>query len=74
MALILESRYRKYPNWIKLILIRKVTDIAAIGIAEKNEPKRFETAFAGIPTNIWLVFEDPAECYDLVKEVVGEKR
>jgi hypothetical protein len=73
MALILESRYRKYPNWIKLILIRKVTDIASIGIAEKNEPERFEKAFDGIPTNIWHVFEDPGECYDIVKEVVGEK-
>jgi hypothetical protein len=73
MALILESRYRKYPNWIKLILIRKVTDIASIGIAEKNEPERFEKAFVDVPKGIWHIFEDPGECYDLVREVVGEK-
>jgi hypothetical protein len=41
--------YGKFPGWVKLILIRKVKDISAIGIAAKNEPKRFETAFAGVP-------------------------
>jgi phosphatidate phosphatase APP1 len=40
---------RAFPGWIKLVLIRKVTDIAAIGIEAKNEPKRFEEAFAGVP-------------------------
>jgi hypothetical protein len=38
-----------FPGWIKLILIRKVDDIAAIGIKEKNEPERFERAFEGLP-------------------------
>ena len=41
--------YRTYPGWVHLILIRKVTDIASVGIAEKNEPQRFETAFQGVP-------------------------
>lgn len=41
--------YRKHPEWIKLILIRKVTDIAAIGTETKNAPKRFEDAFKGVP-------------------------
>lgn len=40
---------RAFPGWIKLVLIRKVTDIAAIGIEEKNEPRRFERAFEGVP-------------------------
>ncbi|KAK4153668.1 hypothetical protein C8A00DRAFT_15150 [Chaetomidium leptoderma] len=40
---------RAFPGWIKLVLIRKVTDIAAIGIKEKNEPSRFEKAFDGVP-------------------------
>ena len=32
-----------------MVLIRKVTDIASVGIKEKNEPERFEKAFAGVP-------------------------
>lgn len=40
---------RAFPGWIKLVLIRKVTDIAAVGIKEKNEPERFEKAFEGVP-------------------------
>ncbi|SPQ24963.1 823dc3c9-e006-4603-b031-2aae6b72bddc [Thermothielavioides terrestris] len=64
--------YRAFPGWIKLILIRKVTDIAAIGIREKNEPERFEKAFAGVPRETWHVFEDPAECRQLVQMAVGK--
>jgi len=55
---------------VKLILIRKVTDIAAIGIAEKNEPSRFKKAFKGVPASSWFVFENPEECYPIVSEVV----
>lgn len=40
---------RAFPGWMKLVLVRKVTDIAAIGIEEKNEPERFEKAFEGVP-------------------------
>ena len=54
--------YREYPGWVKLILIRKVTDIAAIGIESKNADSRFEQAFKGIPREAWYVFEDPSEC------------
>ncbi|KAK3325141.1 hypothetical protein B0H66DRAFT_547447 [Apodospora peruviana] len=39
---------RKFPGWAKLVLIRKVTDIAAIGTEKKNEPERFEKAFKGV--------------------------
>ncbi|KAI9645067.1 hypothetical protein NHQ30_005801 [Ciborinia camelliae] len=63
--------YRKNPTWIKLILIRKVTDIAAIGIVEKNEPERFEKAFVGVPKSAWRIFESPEECYDVVEGLVG---
>ncbi|PQE08869.1 actin filament organization app1 protein [Rutstroemia sp. NJR-2017a BVV2] len=65
--------YRKNPEWIKLILIRKVTDIAAIGIREKNEPERFENAFKDIPKSVWKVFEDPQECYEVVDNLVRER-
>ncbi|KAI0834015.1 hypothetical protein F5Y06DRAFT_290092 [Hypoxylon sp. FL0890] len=54
--------YRAYPGWVKAILIRKVEDIAAIGIEAKNEPERFEKAFQGVPREVWHVFSDTAEC------------
>jgi hypothetical protein len=54
-----------------LILIRKVTDIAAVGLQEKNDPERFETAFKGIPSDAWYVFETAEECYQIIKDVVA---
>ncbi|KAL7929157.1 hypothetical protein V8C35DRAFT_203469 [Trichoderma chlorosporum] len=62
--------YRTFPGWIRMIFIRKVTDSAALGLAEKNEPQRFEKAFTGVPRNAWHVFQDPGECLDLVKDAV----
>jgi hypothetical protein len=53
-----------------MILIRKVTDIAAIGIEEKNEPERFEKAFQDVPRDRWHVFEDPKECHEILEKVV----
>lgn len=49
--------YREFPGWIKLILIRKVTDFAAIGKTEKNDPARFEEAFQGVPKYVQQYFE-----------------
>ncbi|KAL2148417.1 hypothetical protein VTH82DRAFT_2337 [Thermothelomyces myriococcoides] len=62
---------RAFPQWIKLVLIRKVTDVAAVGIEEKNEPKRFEKAFDGVPRELWHVFEEPKECWDLIRRTVA---
>lgn len=66
------GRYRTFPGWIKLILIRKATDIAEIGLEEKNEPVRFERAFKGIPRTAWHVFEDPSECVPIVNNCINE--
>ncbi|KAF4629063.1 hypothetical protein G7Y89_g9086 [Cudoniella acicularis] len=63
--------FHKFPGWVHLILIRKVTDIAAIGIEEKNEPERFEKAFEGVPKNVWHIFESPEECYKILNDVTG---
>jgi phosphatidate phosphatase APP1 len=63
--------YRRYPGWIRLIFIRKVTDIAKDNMKEKNEPSRFEKAFEGVPTDVWYVFESPEECYQRINDVVG---
>ncbi|ETS80948.1 hypothetical protein PFICI_08477 [Pestalotiopsis fici W106-1] len=62
--------YRAFPGWVKLILIRKVIDIASIGIEAKNEPERFEEAFNDVPRDRWHVFEDPAECKSIIQRVV----
>ncbi|KXJ86781.1 hypothetical protein Micbo1qcDRAFT_125763 [Microdochium bolleyi] len=64
--------YRKFPGWVKLILIRKVEDIAAIGIEGKNEPQRFEDAFKDIPREAWHVFHSPAECDEIIQRVVAK--
>jgi len=64
--------YRTVPGWIELILIRKVEDVSAIGIADKNNPERFEKAFEGIPREAWHVFTEPSECSRLIQDVVGK--
>lgn len=62
--------YNKFSGWVRLILIRKVTDIAAVGIEEKNEPGRFEKAFKSVPKDLWHVFESPEECYDIIENAI----
>lgn len=56
--------YRRYPGWIHAIVIRKVTDVAHM--EENNKPERFEEAFKDVPANVWTVFEEPKELYDVV--------
>ncbi|KAK3378618.1 hypothetical protein B0H63DRAFT_525835 [Podospora didyma] len=60
---------KTFPGWVKLILIRKVTDIAAVGTQTKNEPQRFEKAFEGVPRDMWFVFEEPTECQPMLERV-----
>lgn len=62
--------YRAFPGWIKMILIRKATDVSAIGIEDKNKLERFEKAFKGVPVEAWHVFEDPNECRGIVRELL----
>ncbi|KAJ2892369.1 hypothetical protein MKZ38_009945 [Zalerion maritima] len=61
--------YRRFPGWMKLILIRRVTDIAAVGIEEKNDNARFEEAFKGVPREAWHVFDHPEECAPLLAKL-----
>ncbi|KAI1174242.1 hypothetical protein F4777DRAFT_394167 [Nemania sp. FL0916] len=63
--------YRRYPEWVKAIFIRKVEDIAAIGIESKNEPERFEKAFKDVPREIWHVFTDPETVREKVDQLVS---
>jgi hypothetical protein len=55
-----------------MIFIHKVDDIAAVGINEKNEPERFEKAFEGVPPEAWHLFTDPAECTQLVQDIISQ--
>ncbi|KAF9878288.1 actin filament organization protein app1 [Colletotrichum karsti] len=64
--------YREFKGWVKLILIRKVADIAAVGISAKNEPERFEKAFKNIPRDDWFVFENPVDCTKIIRDVVAQ--
>ena len=61
--------YAKYPDWIKAIYIRKVTD--APNMETKNKPQRFRDAFKDVPDNVWRVFVDPKELVDHLKHVAG---
>lgn len=56
--------YRRYPNWVHAIIIRKVTD--APHMEEKNIPERFEKAFQDVPSHVWTLFEDPLDLYKVV--------
>lgn len=55
--------YRKHGKWVGAIFIRKVTGVAEMDEAKKNNPERFEKAFQGVPESVWHVFSDPSELY-----------
>ena len=59
--------YKNHPDWVQAIFIRKVTNIP--NMEEQNSPKRFEEAFKEVPDNVWKVFEEPDELYELVDEL-----
>lgn len=64
--------YRRYPEWVHAIAIRKVTDVAHM--EENNKAERFEEAFKGLPSELWTVFEDPKELYDFVDNLGMEEQ
>lgn len=59
--------YKRHPEWIHTIVIRKVTDVPRMD--EQNSPKRFAEAFKHVPKNVWRVFEDPREVYSMLDEI-----
>lgn len=60
---------RKFPGWVKAVFIRKVTDVAEMEDSGKNDDKRFETAFHGVPRDVWRTFEDPSELLKAVDQL-----
>ncbi|KIY03138.1 uncharacterized protein Z520_01605 [Fonsecaea multimorphosa CBS 102226] len=63
------AMYAKYPDWIKAIYIRKVTE--APHMENKNKNQRFIDAFKDVPDQVWRVFVDPKELADHIKHVAG---
>jgi len=68
----LTFRYRTYPGWIKKIWIHVVSGVDLSEEKTKNDPKRFTTAFQGIPQDVWTTFVDPAELADHFPEVSND--
>jgi phosphatidate phosphatase APP1 len=62
---------RKFPGWVSVIFIRKVTGIAGMDEGTKNGEARFEKAFEGVEKSIWHVFTDPNEVAEKVDALVG---
>ncbi|KAH0105113.1 hypothetical protein KCU66_g14114, partial [Aureobasidium melanogenum] len=55
---------RRYPGWVKAIYIRRVPDENGIQGAlnpDRNSAKRFDTAFKGLDSKMWLVFDEADE-------------
>jgi hypothetical protein len=61
--------YRKHPEWIKAIYIRKVTD--APFMERKNRDERFEEAFKDVPRSVWRVFVEPEELEEGVQQLAA---
>ena len=58
--------YRRYPEWVGKIFIRKVSGVAEMDETKKNSDERFENAFRGVPEDTYHVFEKPEEVYEKV--------
>ncbi|KAI4848807.1 hypothetical protein E4T44_03718 [Aureobasidium sp. EXF-8845] len=64
---------RRHPGWIKAIYIRRVPDENKVQAAlnpERNSNKRFEAAFKGLDSKMWLVFDEPDELRKNVQMLV----
>ncbi|KAL4741763.1 hypothetical protein BDV11DRAFT_182374 [Aspergillus similis] len=59
--------YRRHPEWIHAILVRKVMDVPHM--EEQNSSKRFAEAFRDVPKHIWRVFEHPRDVYDVLDQI-----
>jgi phosphatidate phosphatase APP1 len=51
---------QKYPNQVRMILIRNIT-------CESRECERYKTAFAHVPPALWQLYEQPTEIRDVLK-------
>ena len=65
---------REFPGWIQKVFIRRVTDVAETNKCGKNDPDRFEKAFARVDRAVWTVFDEPEELYDEINRLKSRKR
>lgn len=56
-----------------MILIRRVENIAEVGLEEKNDASRFEKAFKDVPKDVWHVYSDAEECHRYIDKVISAK-
>ncbi|KAF9892743.1 hypothetical protein FE257_001145 [Aspergillus nanangensis] len=61
--------YKRHPDWIQAIWIRKVTDVPYM--EARNAPERFENAFKDVPRRVWRVFEQPHEMDQQVDHIAA---
>ena len=69
--------YRKRPEWIKGIFIRRVKEkFLDFEFWRKNKSRnresRFKEAFKDVPDHVWHVFDDPKELYERVQDLHNE--
>jgi hypothetical protein len=60
------NSYKAHPTKVKGIFIRRVQGVNLTMEKTLNNPTRFEQAFAGVPKEVWEVFDNPAELGDKV--------
>ena len=64
--------YRKHPNWVRAIYVRRVpAEGDSDAMDDKNSDKRFEKAFKGVPKEVWRTFDDPSELYGAVDTLLA---
>jgi len=61
--------YREFPGWVRAIFIRRVSGVASVD-PSKNKASRFESAFKGVPRDVWYVFDEPEECDARIEKLV----
>jgi len=71
--LVVLQKSNGYRGRVARIFIRKVVGVNPELEVKLNAPERFETAFAGIPKNIWKVFEKGEEVMDEIEGLRKER-
>ena len=64
--------YRRHPDWVRAIYVRRVPAAGdSDAMDDKNADERFAKAFKDVPKDIWRVYDDPAELYPAVEQLLA---
>lgn len=63
-------RAYSHMNWVSCIYIREITGQNARKEKRLNSAARFELAFAGVPRNRWVLFQDPLQLQSITAEMI----